>query len=113
DPAIVDAVRNLYYGAKAGQLTVEVISAEKIDFGADSRKTYLKDKDLPQLAAYTVKEARDDQTLRESPGYTDTVIGIMRHEDGEPFAVYASPLKMYPKAYKLADLHLRDAAAPV
>lgn len=113
DPAIVDAARNLYYGAKAGQLKVEVISAEKIDFGADSRKTYLKDKDLPQLATYTVKEARDDQTLRESPGYTDTVIGIMRHEDGEPFAVYASPLKMYPKAYKLADLHLRDAVAPV
>lgn len=112
DPGILDAVRNLYYGAKAGQLTVEVISAEKIDFGADSRKTYLKDKDLPQLAAYVVKEAKDDQTLRESPGYTDTVIGILRHEDGEPFAVYASPLKMYPKSYKLADLHLPDAVAP-
>lgn len=112
-PAAHDAARNLYWGLKEGHLQVEVISAEKIDFGADSRKTYLKDKDRPQLAAYTVKEPKDDQSFRESPGYTDTVIGVLRHEDGEPYAVYASPVQMYPKAYKLADLRLATEAPAV
>ncbi|WP_240533929.1 hypothetical protein [Aeromonas veronii] len=44
-----------------------MIAAEKIDFGADSRKTYLNDKDRPQLAAYTIKEAVDETRVRETP----------------------------------------------
>ena len=110
DEAMHAKARSLYWGVKEGHLTVEVISAEKIDFGADSRKTYLKNKDRPQYAAYTVKEPKGDQQVREVRGYTDTVVGILRHEDGEPYAIYASPKAMYPKAYKLADLRLVDAA---
>jgi len=113
DLAIHTKARNLYWGAKEGHLEVEIVSAEKIDFGADSRKTYLKDKDLPQLAAYVVKEPKEDQSFRETSGYTDTVIGVLRHEDGEPYAVYASPAQMYPKAYKLAELRLAVEAPDV
>jgi len=110
DLAAHTKARNLYWGVKEGHLEVEVIFAEKIDFGADTRKTYLKDKELPQLAAYTIKEPKGDQSFRETSGYTDTVVGVLRHEDGEPYAVYASPVQMYPKAYKLADLRLQGAA---
>lgn len=110
DEAMHAKARSLYWGAKEGHLEVEIISAEKIDFGADSRKTYLKNKDRPQFARYAVKEPNGEQQVREVRGYTDTVVGILRHEDGEPYAIYASPKAMFPKAYKLADLRLADAA---
>ncbi|WP_323025661.1 hypothetical protein [Castellaniella sp.] len=106
DEAMFNKARNMYWGVREGALQVEVVSAEKIDFGADTRKTYLKDKDRPHLAAYTLKEPKDETSVREVPAYTDTVVGILRHEDGEPYAVYASPQALWPKAYKLADLHL-------
>ncbi len=109
DEAMFNKARNMYWGVREGALQVEVIAAEKIDFGADTRKTYLKDKDRPQLAAYTLKEAQADTTVRETPAYTDTVVGILRHEDGEPYAVYASPQALWPKAYKLSDLHLASS----
>lgn len=109
DEGVVESIRNLYYGAKAGALQVEVIAAEKIDFGADSRKTYLNDKDRPQLAAYTIKEAVDETRVRETPGYTKTVVAVHRHPDGEPYAVFASPVQMYPKVQKLADLPMNPA----
>lgn len=98
-------IRNLYYGAKSGALQLEVLAAEKIDFGKDSRKTYLSDKDRPQLAVYTMKEPLGDK-VRELDGYTRTVIAVHRHEDGEPYAVFASPAEMYPKVRKLMDLPL-------
>lgn len=110
DESVRDSIRNLYYGAKAGAFEIEVISAEKIDFGADSRKTYLSDKDRPQLAAYTIKEAAADNKVKESPGFTKTVVAVHRHPDGEPYAVFASPVQMYPRVEKLADL-ARGAAA--
>lgn len=106
DDAIKDSIRNLYYGAKSGQLQVEIISAEKIDFGSDSRKTYLNDRERPQLAAYVAKEKIDDNRVKESPGYTSTVLTVLRHPDGEPYAVFASPTVMYPKTEKLSDLPL-------
>lgn len=106
DDAIKDSIRNLYYGAKSGQLQVELISAEKIDFGSDSRKTYLNDRDRPQLAAYVTKEKVDNNRVKESPGYTSTVLTVHRHPDGEPYAVFASPTVMYPKTEKLSDLPL-------
>lgn len=112
DEGVVESIRNLYYGAKAGALQVEVIAAEKIDFGADSRKTYLNDKDRPQLAAYTIKEAVDETRVRETPGYTKTVVAVHRHPDGEPYAVFASPVQMYPKVQKLADLPMNPAGEP-
>lgn len=112
DAGVVESIRNLYYGAKVGALQVEVIAAEKIDFGADSRKTYLNDKDRPQLAAYTIKEAVDDTRVRETPGYTETVVAVHRHPDGEPYAVFASPVQMYPQVQKLTELPLNAAGEP-
>lgn len=115
DEKVVDSIRNLYYGAKSGALQVEVIAAEKIDFGADSRKTYLNDKDRPQLAAYTIKEPVEGASglqVRESPGFTNTVVAVHRHPDGEPYAVFASPVQMYPKVQKLVDLPLNPATEP-
>ncbi len=112
DESVRDSMRNLYYGAKSGALEVEITSAIKIDFGADTRKTYLKDKDRPQLAAYTIKETLeggDEPRVRESAGYTNTVVAVHRHQAGEPYAVFASPTEMYPKAQKLADLKLASA----
>ena len=108
DPAMRDNARNMYHGAAAGALQIEIISAEKIDFGADSRVTYVKDKDKPHLAAYTIKEPvnADGTKQRETPGFAETVIAINRHQDGEPYAVFASPVAMYPKMQKLADLPL-------
>ncbi len=99
-------IRNLYYGVKEGAVKVEVISLEKVDFGAKSRQTYLKDKDRPQLAAYTIKEDAGNNQVRESSGYIPTVIAFERHADGEPFAVFASPEAMYAKAKKLNDVKL-------
>lgn len=107
DERIVGEVTNLYYGAKSGALQVEVLAAEKIDFGPDSRKTYLNDKNQPQLAVYTVK-SKEGERQREAPGYTDTVIACHRHDDGELYAVFASPAVMYPKMQTLADLDLGD-----
>lgn len=104
DPSVKADILNLYYGVKAGQLQVEVISAEKIDFGSDSRKTYLSDRDQPQLAAYVTKEKMDGDRVKESPGYADTVLTVLRHPDGEPYAVFASPAAMYPKSERLSDL---------
>ncbi len=112
DTRVVDDFRNLYYGAKAGALQVEVIAAEKIDFGADSRKTYLNDKDRPQLAAYVIKEAVDESRVRESSGYINTVVAVHRHPDGEPYAVFASPVQMYPKAQKLNELAINPSSDP-
>lgn len=110
DEAIRDSIRNLYYGAKGGHLQVELISAEKIDFGSDSRKTYLSDRDRPQLAVYVTKEKIDENRVKESPGYTRTVLTVLRHPDGEPYAVFASPTAMYAKTEKLADLPIGVAA---
>jgi hypothetical protein len=112
DESAIESVRNLYYGAKSGALQVEVIAAEKIDFGAESRKTYLNDKDRPQLAAYTIKEVVDETRVREIPGYTKTVLAVHRHPDGEPYAVFASPVQMYPKVQKLHDLPMNPVGEP-
>lgn len=110
DEGVRDSIRNLYYGARAGALEVEIVLAEKIDFGSDSRKTYLNDKDRPQLAAYTIKEAAGDDKVKESPGFTKTVVAVHRHPDGEPYAVFASPVQMYPRVEKLSELARGSAA---
>jgi hypothetical protein len=110
DDAVRDSIRNLYYGAKAGALQVEVISAEKIDFGADSRKTYLANKNRPPMVSYEMREQNGDD-LKQSPGFTKTVVAFLRHPDGEPYAVFAAPTQMYPQVKKLADLPMQ--AVPV
>ena len=108
DQAVRDKVRNYYHGAQQGALTVEVVAAEKIDFGTDSRKTYLNDKDRAHLAAYTLREPNGDY-VRESPVFTTTVVAVQRHPDGEPYAVFASPTTLYPVTkYDSAMVKLAD-----
>jgi len=106
DETVRNDITNLYYGAKGGHLNVEVVGLEKIDFGPDSRKTYVTDRDKPQLAAYTIKEAAGDGKVRESNGFAQTVVTVMRHPDGEPYAVFASPSDMYPTMKKFNALKL-------
>ena len=105
DAGVREKVSNYYHGAQQGHLIVEVVAAEKIDFGADSRKTYLNEKDRSHLAAYNIREARGD-SVREFPGFTETAVAVHRHPDGEPYAVFASPTEMWPKKamVKLADV---------
>ncbi|EKN4699741.1 hypothetical protein JE939_002913 [Yersinia ruckeri] len=105
-PSNKDRNLNIYHGAKGGQLNFELISCEKIDFGIDSRKTYLNDKSRPHLAAYDIKsgdEGNDKQQFVTS-GYTETVLAIHRHPDGEPYAVFASPKEMWPKTQIMKNL---------
>jgi hypothetical protein len=111
DPDTRDAIANLYHGVKLGKLQIEIIAADKIDFGADSRKTYLADKqkDRGHLAAYDIRLEGNDREIRQYAGYTDTVVAMLRHTDGEPYAVFASPAEMYPTTTKLVDLPLRTA----
>lgn len=105
DAAQVDNARNMYYGAKSGDLKVEILAVEKIDFGADTRVNYVNDRTQPHLAAYTIKEpVAEGQKTRETPGFANTVLVVNRHPDGEPYAVFATPVALYPKMTKLADL---------
>lgn len=108
DEAVRDQVMNLYYGAADGALTVEVIAAEKIDFGLDSGKTYLSDKGRPHLKAYNIEETGANDMIKRYVGYTDTVLAVERHPDGEPYAVFASPVALWPQnsMIKLAQLPL-------
>lgn len=106
DPVVTNKMLNYYYGAKEGHLQVEVIAAEKIDFGVDSGMTYLKEKGRPHLAAYNIEERAQNDTVKRTPGFVETVIGVHRHPDGEPYAVFASPVALWPKntMTKLAEL---------
>ena len=104
DKVVRDNARNYYFGARDGHLEIEVISAETIDFGAATRKTYLKDKEKPQFFAYTIKESVNDNKVRASAAFTRTALAVHRHPDGEPYAVFASPTEMYPESLKVTQL---------
>jgi hypothetical protein len=110
DPAVIEKMTNYYWGAKEGQLEVEVIAAEKIDFGVDSGMTYLKDKSRPHLSAYTIEEPGANDTVKRTVGFVETVIGVHRHPDGEPYAVFASPVALWPKntMTKMAELPMES-----
>jgi hypothetical protein len=110
DEAVAGKMLNYYYGAKEGHLQVEVVAAEKIDFGVDSGMTYLKDKNRPHLAAYTIEEPAANDTVKRTVGFVETVIGVHRHPDGEPYAVFASPVALWPKnnMTKLAELPMES-----
>lgn len=110
DPVVAEKMMNYYYGAKEGHLKVEVVAAEKIDFGVDSGLTYLKDKGRSHLAAYNIEEPAANDTVKRTVGYVETVIGVHRHPDGEPYAVFASPVALWPKnsMTKLAELPMES-----
>lgn len=95
---------NLYFGIKEGAVEVEVTPAVRIDFGVDTRKDYLKNKDQTHLAAYnpTEPDPRGGDP-RPFKGYTDTVVVVQRHADGEAYAVFANSVAPFPKMEKLKD----------
>ncbi|MEA9392207.1 hypothetical protein SJI19_16910 [Acerihabitans sp. TG2] len=105
---------NIYHGVKQGALRVEIISFEKFDFGPDSRKTYLKDKSFrPQLKSYDINSsAEGSNEIRQVAGYDQTVVAFMRHPDGEPYVVFASPEEMWPKPKPLKDITLEEFISP-
>jgi hypothetical protein len=94
DPRVVSKAEGYYNGAKDGHFVVEVVAAERIDFGKKTRTSYLEIKDQPQMAAYNIVEPQGDNKL-VSKGYTETVLAIERHADGEPYAVFASPKQQW------------------
>jgi hypothetical protein len=99
---------NIYYGAQQGALKIELISFEKLDFGSDSRKTYLNDKKIrPQLQRYDIDITREGSNeVRTVSGFTDTVVAYHRHPDGEPYVVFATPVEMWPQTKALKDITL-------
>ncbi|MBJ8931610.1 hypothetical protein [Citrobacter freundii] len=117
NPALRDRNTNLYHGAKGGQLVVEVLPCEKIEFGPDSRKTYLNDKfkvRRAQLQGYDLQqEQTDGRNISVKNGYTETVVGFQRHPDGTPYAVYASPVETFAKQLPLNELSTSMLAQPV
>ena len=101
---------NFFYGAKAGELTVEIVAAERINFGLDSAKTYLKDIDNPKFAGYLVRTEVEGERTTVERGYGNTVTAIQRHPDGLPYAIYASPQEHFPQVSPLAHF---DAQMPL
>lgn len=83
------AVENFFNGAKDNAFHVELVGVERISFGVDSAKSYLKDRANPKFAGY-VGRSEGGGTERR---YAETVVATMRHKDGAPFAVFASPDK--------------------
>lgn len=115
DNAHVDRNKNMYAGAKVGQLVIEVLPCEKIEFGPDSRKTYLNDKFKVRryhLQGYDIPKAQDGQEVNLVSGYTKTVVGFQRHPDGTPYAVYASPTETFPNHQEMKAIVAADLAAP-
>lgn len=101
---------NFFYGAKAGELTVEIVAAERINFGLDSAKTYLKDIENPKFAGYLVRTEVEGERTTVERGYGNTVTAIQRHPDGLPYAIYASPQEHFPQVSPLAHF---DAQMPL
>lgn len=105
---------NLYHGVKGGHLKIEVISFEKLDFGPDSRKTYLLNKSRPHLKSYDLVSSREGSNETSiTSGYTESVVAFVRHPDGEPLIVFASPTEMWPEQKLLKDIPLEVLAKPV
>lgn len=95
-------VENFFNGVKNGDLEVEVVSVERIKFGMDSAKTYLKDRENIKFANYQVKTEVEGQRPTFERGYGNTVVAFQRYPNGQPFAVYASPQENVPRVSPLA-----------
>lgn len=93
---------NFFYGAKSGELTVEIVAAERIQFGPDSAKTALKEIENPKYAGYLVRTEVEGERTTTERGYGDTVVAFQRHPDGLPYAIYAAPVEHFPKVSPLA-----------
>ena len=100
-------IENFFHGAKGGDLNVEVVGVERIKFGVDSAKTYLKNlkdhngNDNRKFTDYLVKTESEGKTTTER-GYGNTVVAFQRYPNGQPYAVYASPQENLPRVSPLA-----------
>lgn len=100
-------IENFFHGAKGGDLDVEVVGVERIKFGVDSAKTYLKNlkdhngNDNRKFTDYLVKTESEGKTTTER-GYGNTVVAFQRYPNGQPYAVYASPQENLPRVSPLA-----------
>ena len=100
-------IENFFHGAKGGDLNVEVVGVERIKFGVDSAKTYLKNlkdhngNDNRKFTDYLVKTENEGKTITER-GYGNTVVAFQRYPNGQPYAVYASPQENLPRVSPLA-----------
>ena len=80
---------------------------ERIKFGVDSAKTYLKNlkdhngNDNRKFTDYLVKTESEGKTTTER-GYGNTVVAFQRYPNGQPYAVYASPQENLPRVSPLA-----------
>jgi len=103
DETFVKAARNIFYGAQSGELQVELLAVQKIDFGKASSVNYLKDateRKLQHLTAFNFDKPIGADLSKTKPVqlYGPVILGIERHkDDGKPFVVFASPLDMRPK----------------
>ena len=98
-----DIAANYLYGAKNGELTVEIIKAERMAFGKDSAKTYLKDSGNLKFRAYQIRTEKEGERAQWHRGYAETVVATHRHENGQPYVVYASPVENFPRAEMLSE----------
>jgi|GEM_PF-1918383 len=114
DAAFIEKATRVYAGAFKGAFKMEVLGLEQVDFGLDSGKTYLAKRDQTQLARYRIAMGNEQKNWI-SDGFTDTVMAFQRHPDGEPYAIYAQPVAMYPvtKPLRNADLSGVPALAPL
>ena len=97
-----ESVANFFHGAKNGDLTVEIVAAERIGFGSDSAKTYLRNRENPKFSSYFVTSEGDDGRLKKERGYGNTVVALQRYDNGQPYAIYASPQENWPQVSPLS-----------
>lgn len=96
-----DQVDNFFHGAKGGDLEVQIVAVERIRFGMDSAKTYLKQAENRRFADYQIKTECEGKTTSER-GYGNTVVAFQRYPNGQPYAIYASPQENLPRVRPLA-----------
>lgn len=101
-PAEVENFRSAF---EQGQLSVEVLKVERIPFGVDTAKTYLRERNAQKFASFVVQ---DEESNRPVQAYGNVVLAVQRYaSNGQPYAVYASPEENVPKVSPLNDFDSR------
>lgn len=98
-----EQAENFFHGVKGDHLEVEVVAVERMKFGMDTAKTYLKDSDNRKFADYVVKVEVEGEAPSTERGYGNTVVAFQRYANGQPYAIYASPQENLPRASPLSD----------
>ena len=114
-------VENFYHGAASGELVVDVVAVERMRFGQDSAKTYLRDHDQPKLKGYTIRSENENGGVNFERGYCETVVAMQRYSDGQPYAIFAgsdtaipfaTPLRGFGANNPLSEVIPRDPNVP-